>query len=75
VTTKKSKPLRQPGVVTRFRHKRLKTKGWKVGSVREFLDLTNQEEAYIELQLNRPRLLSITDGTSTRNCQKQDLTH
>ena len=33
------------------KRKRLQSKGWKIGSVREFLDLTNQEEAYIELRL------------------------
>lgn len=33
------------------KRKRLETKGWKIGSAREFLDLTSQEEAYIELRL------------------------
>jgi DNA-binding XRE family transcriptional regulator len=33
------------------KRKRLESKGWKVGSTREFLDLTPQEEAYIELRL------------------------
>jgi ribosome-binding protein aMBF1 (putative translation factor) len=31
--------------------KRLQRKGWVVGSVKEFLDLTTEEEAYIELRL------------------------
>jgi len=30
---------------------RLEKKGWKVGTVREFLYLTPEEEAYIELKL------------------------
>ena len=30
---------------------RLEKKGWKVGTVGEFLDLTPEEEAYIELKL------------------------
>ncbi|MBI1923709.1 helix-turn-helix transcriptional regulator [Candidatus Poribacteria bacterium] len=30
---------------------RLASKGWKVGTVREFLELTPEEEAYIELRL------------------------
>lgn len=31
--------------------KRLETRGWKVGSVEEFLGLTKEESAYIELKL------------------------
>ncbi len=31
--------------------KRLAAKGWKVGSVREFLGLSNEESAYIELKI------------------------
>ena len=33
------------------KRKRLETKGWKIGSTRDFLDLNDQEEAYIELRL------------------------
>jgi DNA-binding XRE family transcriptional regulator len=33
------------------KRKRLEAAGWKVGTVREFLDLTPEEEAYIELKL------------------------
>jgi len=33
------------------KRKRLEAKGWKVGSVKEFLDLSDQEAAYIELRL------------------------
>jgi len=33
------------------KRKRLKAKGWKVGTTKEFLDLTQAEEAYIELRL------------------------
>ncbi len=33
------------------KRKRLEAKGWKIGSAREFLDLNDQEEAYIELRL------------------------
>lgn len=33
------------------KRKRLEARGWKVGSVREFLDLSDQESAYIELRL------------------------
>jgi ribosome-binding protein aMBF1 (putative translation factor) len=31
--------------------KRLKAKGWKVGSTKEFLGLSSDEEAYIEIKL------------------------
>jgi predicted XRE-type DNA-binding protein len=33
------------------KRKRLEAAGWKVGSVRSFLDLSAEEEAYIELKL------------------------
>ena len=33
------------------KRKRLEAKGWKVGTTKEFLDLTREEEAYIELRL------------------------
>lgn len=33
------------------KRKRLAAKGWKVGTAKEFLDLSNEEEAYIELRL------------------------
>ncbi len=31
--------------------KRLEAKGWKVGSAREFLDLSSEEGAYVDLKL------------------------
>jgi hypothetical protein len=33
------------------KRRRLEAKGWKVGSAREFLGLTEEETAYIELKL------------------------
>jgi DNA-binding XRE family transcriptional regulator len=33
------------------KRKKLAAKGWKTGSVRQFLGLTSEEEAYIELRL------------------------
>jgi len=33
------------------KRKRLEAKGWKVGTSREFLGLTPEEEAYIEIRL------------------------
>ena len=37
------------------KRKRLEAKGWKVGGVKEFLDLSDQEAAYIELRLKLAR--------------------
>jgi hypothetical protein len=31
--------------------RRLEAKGWKVGTVKEFLGLSNEESAYIELKI------------------------
>jgi len=33
------------------KRKRLEAAGWKVGSAREFLELTREEETYVELRL------------------------
>jgi len=33
------------------KQKRLQAKGWKVGTVKEFLGLSNEEAAYIELKI------------------------
>jgi len=33
------------------KRKRLQAKGWKVGTAKEFLHLSDEEEAYIELRL------------------------
>lgn len=33
------------------KQKRLQAKGWKVGTVKEFLGLSNEESAYLELKL------------------------
>jgi DNA-binding XRE family transcriptional regulator len=35
----------------------LKSKGWKVGSVEEFLDLSEEELAYIEIRISLSRLI------------------
>jgi ribosome-binding protein aMBF1 (putative translation factor) len=37
------------------RRKRLEAKGWKIGSIKEFLDLSDQDAAYIELRLKLAR--------------------
>ena len=33
------------------KRKRLETKGWKIGTVKEFLGLSDEESAYIELKV------------------------
>jgi ribosome-binding protein aMBF1 (putative translation factor) len=33
------------------KQKRLQAKGWKIGAVKEFLGLSNEESAYIELKI------------------------
>ena len=35
----------------RAKRERLEKKGWKVGTVQEFLDLSDEEAAYVELRL------------------------
>jgi len=35
----------------RAKRKRLEAAGWKIGTVREFLDLSAEEEAYLEIKL------------------------
>lgn len=37
------------------KRKRLEAKGLKIGSTREFLDMTDREDAYIELHLKLQR--------------------
>jgi hypothetical protein len=38
------------------KRKKLESKGWKVGSAKQLLGLTDQEEMYIELRLKRKRV-------------------
>lgn len=45
--------------------KHLESKGWKFGTVREFLNLTGEEEAYIELRLK------LADGLKARRSAKK----
>ena len=39
------------------KHKQLESKGWKVGTAADFLGLTPEEEAFIELKLSLSRSL------------------
>jgi ribosome-binding protein aMBF1 (putative translation factor) len=57
--------------VIESKRKRLETKGWKIGSAREFLDLNDQEEAYIELRLKLADALK--RQRISRNLTQEDL--
>jgi predicted XRE-type DNA-binding protein len=43
--------------VTSNKHKKLEAKGWKFGDVQEFLELTDEETAFIEMKLALGRSL------------------
>ena len=51
--------------MNKTKRKKLAAKGWKVGSVDEFLDLTPDESAYIELKLK------LAEGLSQRRKEQQ----
>jgi len=53
------------------KRKRLESKGWRVGSTREFLDLSPDEEAYIELRL--PLANGLKNRRLRRNLTQTDL--
>lgn len=46
------------------KRKRLEAAGWKIGSTQEFLGLSDQEQAYIDLKLTFSRLLKKERGRS-----------
>jgi DNA-binding XRE family transcriptional regulator len=46
------------------KRKRLEAKGWKVGSVKEVLQLSDEEDAYIELRLK------LAEGLKARRVDK-----
>jgi ribosome-binding protein aMBF1 (putative translation factor) len=39
------------------KRKRLESKGWKVGAAKEFLNLSHEESAYVELKLELSKIL------------------
>jgi len=47
------------------KRRRLAAKGWKTGDAKDFLGLTDQEEAYIELRLK------LAEGLKTRRIQRR----
>ena len=46
------------------KRKRLEAKGWKFGSAKDFLQLSDEEEAYIELRLK------LADGLKARRVEQ-----
>jgi len=46
------------------KRKRLETKGWRVGSAKDLLQLSDEEEAYIELRLK------LAEGLKARRADK-----
>jgi DNA-binding XRE family transcriptional regulator len=55
----------------RAKRRRLQARGWRVGSVREFLGLSDQEAAYVELRLRLAD--SLKDRRTRRNLTQADL--
>jgi len=51
--------------------KRLEAKGWKVGSAKEFLGLSSQEEAYMEIKLRLAE--SLRNQRLRRNMTQSDV--
>ena len=51
--------------------KRLEEKGWKVGSTKEFLGLSDEEEAYIEIKLRLS--MSFREQRLRRNMTQADV--
>jgi len=47
------------------KRKRLESKGWKVGTTAEFLELSPEEEAYIEIRLR------LADGLKSRRAKRR----
>jgi len=47
------------------KRRRLAAKGWRTGDAKDFLGLTDQEEAYIELRLK------LAEGLKTRRIQRR----
>jgi hypothetical protein len=52
------KPYREDFDMNTAKRKRLEKAGWKVGSAQEFLNLSAEEAAYVEVKLNLARVLS-----------------
>jgi predicted XRE-type DNA-binding protein len=57
--------------VNESKRSRFEGKGWKIGSTREFLDLNEQEEGYVELQFKLADALK--HRRKSRNLPQGDL--
>jgi len=53
--------------------KRLEAKGWKVGTVAEFLDLSPEESAYIEMKLALSK--NLQERRKDKNLTQEQLAH
>lgn len=53
------------------KRKRLEAKGWKIGSAKEFLGLSSEEEAYLEIKLRLAQ--SIREQRLRRQMTQSDL--
>ncbi|MCL5267461.1 MAG: helix-turn-helix transcriptional regulator [Bacteroidetes bacterium] len=51
--------------------KRIEARGWKVGNVREFLDLSSEEATYVDLKLTLSKYLQ--DYRREKNMTQQQL--
>ena len=52
----------------------LETRGWKVGSVEEFLGLTKEESARIELKLALNKVLKAPEPKNKKRTQRRRVT-
>jgi ribosome-binding protein aMBF1 (putative translation factor) len=53
------------------KHKKLESKGWKIGTTEEFLQLTSEESEYIEIKLNLSK--SLKERRQRKNMTQEDL--
>jgi len=53
------------------KRKKLETKGWKIGTAEEFLQLTPEESEYIEIKLNLSK--NLKERRQRKNMTQEDL--
>ncbi len=53
------------------KRKKLESKGWKIGTTEEFLQLTPEESEYIEIKLNLSK--SLKERRQRKNMTQEDL--
>jgi hypothetical protein len=58
----------------KLKRKRLETKGWKIGTVKEFMELTPEEAALVEIKLALSRNLKVRrQNLMTTGATPQDI--